>query len=105
MFRPTGFGFSGNDRARTTVREIASLLAPIGASDVGPSGYGVDIAPIVEAADFPSMSLQVQGDRYFLHHHTPATRSTASTPKRWRSRRRGGGDGLRVADLSERFGE
>lgn len=72
VFRPTGFGFSGNDRARATVREIASLLAPIGASDVGPSGYGVDIAPIVEAAGVPAMSLQVQGDRYFLCHHTPA---------------------------------
>ncbi len=72
MFRPTGFGFSGNDRARATVREIASLLASIGAGHVGPSGHGVDIAPIVEAGGIPAMSLEVQDDRYFLCHHTPA---------------------------------
>jgi carboxypeptidase Q len=72
VFRPTGFGFSGNDRARASVREIASLLEPIGASHVGPSGHGVDIAPIVEAGDIPAMSLCVQEDRYFLYHHTSA---------------------------------
>ena len=36
VFRPTGFGFSGSPRARATVQEIASLLAPIGASQIGP---------------------------------------------------------------------
>jgi carboxypeptidase Q len=72
VFRPTGFGFSGNDRARATVRQIASLLAPIGASHVGPSGHGVDIAPIVEAGGIPAMSLQVRDDRYFVYHHTSA---------------------------------
>jgi carboxypeptidase Q len=72
VFRPTGFGFSGNARARATVQEIASLLAPIGATQIGSSGYGVDIAPMVEAAGIPAMSLQVQGEKYFLYHHTPA---------------------------------
>jgi carboxypeptidase Q len=72
MFRPTGFGFSGNDRARATVHAIAALLAPIGASHVGPSGHGVDIAPIVEAGGIPAMSLLGQDDRYFLYHHTAA---------------------------------
>jgi carboxypeptidase Q len=72
VFRSTGFGFSGNDRARATVHAIASLLAPLGASHVGPSGHGVDIAPIVEAGGIPAMSLLGQDDRYFLYHHTAA---------------------------------
>ncbi len=38
VFRPLGFGFSGNDSARTTVKAVASLLAGIGASRIGPVG-------------------------------------------------------------------
>jgi carboxypeptidase Q len=72
VFRPTGFGFTGNDRARARVREIASLLSPIGASEVGPSGRGTDIGPLVEAGGVPSMSLQVQGEKYFIYHHSAA---------------------------------
>jgi carboxypeptidase Q len=72
VFRPTGFGFTGNDRARATVRQIASLLEPIAAAEIGPSGGGADIAPIVEAAGIPAMSLRVKGERYSMYHHTPA---------------------------------
>jgi carboxypeptidase Q len=71
-FRPLGFGLSGNDRARTTVREIASLLDAIGASQVEAGGGGADIGPSVLAGRIPSMSLEVDGSRYFLYHHTPA---------------------------------
>jgi carboxypeptidase Q len=67
-----GFGLSGNDRARTTVREIASLLDAIGASQVEAGGGGADIGPSVLAGRIPSMSLEVDGSRYFLYHHTPA---------------------------------
>ena len=38
VFRPLGFGFSGNDSARATVKAVASLLAGIEASRIGPSG-------------------------------------------------------------------
>src|SRR5262249_58142575 len=34
VLRPTGFGFSGSDRARGTVKTIASLLAGIGAGPI-----------------------------------------------------------------------
>jgi carboxypeptidase Q len=71
VFRPTGFGFTGNDRARATLRQIVSLLAPIGVTEIGASGGGADIGPIVEAAGIPAMSLRVQPDRYQLYHHTP----------------------------------
>lgn len=71
VFRPTGFGFSGSDRARAKVREIATLLRGIQADRIGSSGGGADIGPSVEEAKIPAMSLEVDGN-YFLIHHTPA---------------------------------
>ena len=72
VFRPSGFGFSGPERGRALVTQIGSLLAPIAADRIGPSGGGADIGPSVEAADIPAMSLEVDGSKYFLIHHTPA---------------------------------
>jgi len=72
VFRPLGFGFSGNDQARATVKAIASLLAGIGAARVGASGGGADIGPSVQAGKVPSMSLDVDGSLYFTIHHTEA---------------------------------
>ncbi len=71
VFRPTGFGFTGNDRARDTVRAIATLLGPIGATEISPSGGGSDIDPSVREAGIPAMSTEIAGD-YFLIHHTEA---------------------------------
>jgi carboxypeptidase Q len=71
VFRPTGFGFTGPDRARDTVKAIATLLAGIGADQIGPYGGGSDIDPSVRDANIPAMSTEVAGD-YFLIHHTAA---------------------------------
>jgi carboxypeptidase Q len=71
VFRPTGFGFSGSASARATIQEIASLLRPIQADRIGPTGGGADIGPSVEAGRIPAMSLEVEGN-YFLIHHTHA---------------------------------
>jgi len=71
-FRPLGFGFSGSETARAQVREIARLLAGIGATRVGPSGGGADIGPSVRAGSIPSMSPEVDGAAYFTLHHTNA---------------------------------
>ena len=71
VFRPTGFGFTGSDAARATVRDIATLLRGIQADRIGGAGGGADIGPSVEAGKMPSMSLEVDGN-YFLIHHTPA---------------------------------
>ena len=71
VFRPIGFGFSGSDAARARVRDIATLLSGIHADAIAPSGSGSDIAPSVQQANIPSMSLEVDGN-YFLIHHTPA---------------------------------
>jgi carboxypeptidase Q len=72
VFRPEGFGFTGTPTARDTVAAIASLLAGIGANHVGASGGGADIEPSVEDAHVPSVSLDVDGTKYFVIHHTPA---------------------------------
>jgi carboxypeptidase Q len=71
VFRPVGFGFTGTDSARARVTQIASLLRGIQADQIGPAGEGADIGPSVQAARIPSMSLDVDGN-YFLIHHTPA---------------------------------
>jgi carboxypeptidase Q len=71
VFRPTGFGFSGSEAARTKVHDIASLLSGIHADTISPSGGGADIGPSVQQANIPALSLDVEGN-YFLIHHTPA---------------------------------
>jgi carboxypeptidase Q len=72
VFRPLGFGLTANERARETVRAIATLLAGIAADQVNPGGGGADISPSTQEAHIPSMSLDVDGAKYFLIHHTPA---------------------------------
>jgi carboxypeptidase Q len=71
VFTPSGFGFTGSDTARATIKDIAALLRGIQADRIGPSGGGADIGPTVEAGGIPAMSLDVDGN-YFLIHHTPA---------------------------------
>src|SRR5258708_40300756 len=72
VFRPLGFGFSGSDTARETVRTIATLLTGIAADQVNPGGGGADIGPSMQEAHVPGMSLDVEGSKYFLIHQTPA---------------------------------
>lgn len=69
---PTGFGFSGTDAARAQAAAIASLLAPIGATRIGPAGGGADIGPSVAAGRIPAMSPEVDSSKYFVIHHTEA---------------------------------
>jgi carboxypeptidase Q len=71
VFRPIGFGFTGPATARATIKEIATLLGGIGVDRVAEGGSEADIGPSVEAGKIPSMSLDVDGN-YFLIHHTPA---------------------------------
>ena len=72
VFRPLGFGFSGTDSARQTLTAIASLLAPIGASDIVRGGDGADISPSAREGHIPALSLEVDTSKYFLIHHTQA---------------------------------
>src|SRR6266851_3954838 len=43
VFRPLGFGFTGNDTARHTVKMIATLLSGIAADQISLGGGGADI--------------------------------------------------------------
>jgi carboxypeptidase Q len=72
VFRPLGVGFTGSDAARDTVKTIATLLAGIAADQVSAGGGGADIGPSVQEGHIPAMSLDVDGSKYFLIHHTPA---------------------------------
>ena len=71
VFRPTGFGFTGSETARATVKDIASLLGGIQADRISAAGEGADIGPSVQAGNIPAMSLDADGN-YFLIHHTQA---------------------------------
>jgi carboxypeptidase Q len=72
VFRPLGFGFTGSDAGRRTVKAIATLLTGIAADQIGAAGGGADIGPSVQEGKMPSMSLEVDGSKYFLIHHTEA---------------------------------
>ena len=72
VFRPLGFGFTGPPAARDTVKAIASLLRGIAADQISEPGEGADIAPSVIEGKIPAMSLDVDGSKYFLIHHTQA---------------------------------
>jgi carboxypeptidase Q len=72
VFRPLGVGFTGSDAARETVKAIATLLTGIAADQVSAGGGGADIGPSVQDGHIPAMSLDVDGSKYFLIHHTPA---------------------------------
>jgi carboxypeptidase Q len=71
VFKPTGFGFTGNEAARARVTEIATLLRGIQADRISAAGEGADIGPSVQAGNIPALSLDVDGN-YFLIHHTEA---------------------------------
>jgi len=72
VFRPMGFGFSGSEAERATVRTIATLLGGIEATRIGPAGGGADIEPSTDAARIPAMSLDVDPSKYFVYHHSEA---------------------------------
>ncbi|MEQ1757845.1 MAG: M20/M25/M40 family metallo-hydrolase [Vicinamibacterales bacterium] len=67
-----GFGFSGSDRARAVVTEIASLMQTIGGDQITDHFDGADIQPSVTAAGIPAISPEVDMARYFMIHHTAA---------------------------------
>jgi carboxypeptidase Q len=71
VLRPSSFGFTGSDGARTRIKEIAALLRGIQLDRIVSPGEGADIGPSVQAANIPAMSLEADGN-YFLIHHTPA---------------------------------
>jgi carboxypeptidase Q len=72
VFEPARLGFTGSPAARSIVREVGSLLAPLGLSDIGPGGGGADIGPIAQAGNAPTMAYLGNPEPYFVIHHTAA---------------------------------
>ena len=70
-YRPEGLGLSPTapPQVRSNLREIAKLLAGIGADGVAATGGGADIGPIMREG-VPGASLDVDGTHYFDIHHT-----------------------------------
>ncbi len=71
VFKPRGFGLSGNDTIRSVVNAVARLLNSIDAGEITERGGGVDISPLMRAG-VPGMGLRVHGEKYFWYHHSPA---------------------------------
>ncbi|MDA1185043.1 MAG: M20/M25/M40 family metallo-hydrolase [Acidobacteria bacterium] len=80
VFAPAGIGFSGGVAARSLVRDIGTLLAPLGIGEIGGGGGGADIAPIARAGGVPMLAYLGNPDRYFAIHHTPADTVDRITP-------------------------
>jgi len=72
VFAPAGLGFTGGAAARAMIQQIATLLAPLGMTDIAPGGGGADIGPIAAAGNVPTMAYMGDAARLFLIHHTAA---------------------------------
>ncbi len=70
-FRPEGLGLADTapPQARSNLREIAKLLAGIGANAIAENGGGADIGPLMREGVLGA-SLDVEGSHYFDIHHT-----------------------------------
>src|SRR5258708_35524762 len=105
-FRQLGFGFTGKDAARETVKAIATLLGGIAADQISLGGGGADIGPSMQEAHIPGMSLEVDGSKYFLIHHTPADTIDKIDPVEMaKCAAAVAGMAYVVADLPHRLGE
>ena len=81
VFEPASIGFSGSSSARSTIREIGTLLTPLGLSEIVGGGGGADIGPISQAGNTPMMAYLGNPARYFAIHHTPADTVERITPE------------------------
>lgn len=72
VFAPARIGFTGSEEAVRRMRDIGTLLAPLGLQSIGPGGGGADIGPIANAGKVPMLAYQGDAARYFTIHHTPA---------------------------------
>ncbi len=79
-YAPRGFRVQGSDQTVAQVKDIVSLLAPIGATEVEAGHGGVDISTLAPAG-VPLLGLWVEGSRYFDIHHTHADTLDKVDPK------------------------
>ena len=68
--RPLGFSWNAGPSAEPALREIATLLEPVGAGELRAGGFGgTDVSPL-RAAGVPLFSIRQDSSRYFDYHHT-----------------------------------
>jgi carboxypeptidase Q len=72
VFAPSGLGFSGSEAARQVMVKVATLLAPLGFSEIVPGGGGPDIGPIATMGNVPTMAYLGDPTKLFMIHHTAA---------------------------------
>lgn len=70
-FTPLGFRVQADEHAVAQMSDIASLLAPIGATRAIASFSGADLIPLARAG-VPTLGLDMDASTYFDYHHTPA---------------------------------
>jgi hypothetical protein len=80
VFRPLGYRVTGGRAALAAVREIATLMAPIGATRVESGDPEADVEPLV-AEGIPAISLDVDDTKYFWYHHSEADTMDKLDPK------------------------
>jgi carboxypeptidase Q len=68
--RPTAFSWNAGATSEPIIREIASILEPVGAGEaIGGESGGADISPL-RTAGVPVFSIRQDASRYFDYHHT-----------------------------------
>lgn len=81
--KPLGFGVSPGGAVLDRIREIARLLAPIGADTIRGGGGGADIDPLMQAG-VPGLGLYTVGQHYFDWHHTRTDTVDKINPQNFR---------------------
>jgi len=76
IFQPLGFSLdvrnpSKGVRANQQLKDILTLLKPIGATEVHDGGSGADISPM-KRRGLALLGLRVEGSKYFNYHHSQA---------------------------------
>jgi carboxypeptidase Q len=70
-FKPSGFAFTGSQKAMEMVRGVSRLLTPINANKLTPDAGEADVSQLLPHG-VPIMDLLVDGSKYFWYHHTAA---------------------------------
>jgi len=69
VFRPRGIRFGGGQGGLAIVREMARLLAAVGADSADVGGPQADIGPLYQLG-VPAITIDTDGSKYFWYHHT-----------------------------------